>query len=273
MISVESPDAAHISTLCFQMPRQSATTSKKTPALMVEHCSVCYGESVIIDDVSFSVEEGEIAAMIGPNGSGKTTLMRTILGLTPLKQGEILLFGKHLHQVRPLIGYVPQRFMFDRDFPITIREFLDLSRHYACPESRMLEKIHEVGLGTEILKKRLGMLSGGQLQRVLIAQAILNNPRILFLDEPSTGIDISGEAAFYDVIEHLNKEHGTTIILVSHDIAVISDLVDRVICINKHLLCHGPPKTALTPKKLTEVFGKRAEVYEHHAHQHKHHHL
>lgn len=233
------------------------------PAVAVEGCSVSLGGVTVLDDVSFAVAQGEVAALIGPNGSGKTTLMRAILGLTPAAAGTIRIFGKHLHAVRDLIGYVPQRFDFDHDFPITVREFLDLARHPHCPVSRIAEKIKEVGLPTRVLDQQLGSLSGGQMQRTLIAQAILNNPAILFLDEPTTGIDVSGEATLYEIIEHLNVEHGTTILLVSHDIALVSDMVDNVICVNRKLLCYGPPHTALTLRKMEEVFGPREGIYEH----------
>ncbi|MEY4744213.1 MAG: hypothetical protein RL272_158 [Candidatus Parcubacteria bacterium] len=258
-----------------------AKTTKKTesdrssrpemPALAVEGCSVALGGTPVLEGVSFTVAQGEVAAVIGPNGSGKTTLMRAILGLSPMTGGSIRIFGKHLHAVRNLIGYVPQRFDFDHDFPITVREFLDLARHPHCPASRIAEKIKEVGLPAKILEQQLGSLSGGQMQRVLIAQAILNNPSILFLDEPATGIDVSGEATLYEIIEHLNVEHGTTILLVSHDIALVSDLVDNVICVNRKLLCYGPPHTALTLRKLEEVFGPREGFYEHgHPEGHSH---
>jgi len=241
------------------------------PAIEVEYLTVAYEDAVVLDAVNFTVEQGTIAAIIGPNGSGKTTLMRTILGLVRPNYGEVRIFGKHLHSMRSAIGYVPQHFAFDHDFPITVNEFMDLARHPHCPRERIEEKIKEVGLTPAILDRHLGSLSGGQLQRVLIAQAILNNPTLLFLDEPATGIDIIGEAAFYDIIEHLNKEHDTTVLLVSHDIAVVSSLVDKVICVNKKLLCSGPPATALTQKTLADVFGHHASVYVHDDHDERHH--
>ncbi len=244
-------------------PEETPAERREMPALAVEDCSVALGGVTVLDGVSFSVGQGEVAAIIGPNGSGKTTLMRAILGLAPTTGGTIRIFGKHLHAVRDLIGYVPQRFDFDHDFPITVREFLDLARHPHCPVSRIAEKIKEVGLPSRVLDQQLGSLSGGQLQRTLIAQAILNNPSILFLDEPTTGIDVSGEATLYEIIEHLNVEHGTTILLVSHDIALVSDMVDNVICVNRKLLCYGPPHTALTLRKMEEVFGPREGIYEH----------
>lgn len=251
------------------MPTPSKKTSENIPAVSVQGCTVAYGANVVLENISFTVKQRHIAAIIGPNGSGKTTLMRAILGLMPLERGEIRVFGKHLHAVRSLIGYVPQRFDFDRLFPITVREFMDLARHPHCPAARIPEKIGEVGLEPGALDLRLGSMSGGQLQRVLIAQAILNNPQILFLDEPSAGIDIAGERTFYEIIEHLNKEHGTTVMLVSHDIAMVSGLVDNVICVNKKLLCYGPPHEALTAMKITELFGPR-ELYDHPGHEGRH---
>lgn len=249
------------------MSPHSKTTNEDAPAIFAENLSVIYGEHAVVDDVSFSVEPGVVAAIVGPNGSGKTTLMKALLGLVPFR-GEALILGRHFHEVRGRVGYVPQRFIFDRDFPITVEEFLRLALGAKCSSSRISTVIKEVGLTPLILRKRLGNLSGGQLQRTLIAQAILNDPTILFLDEPSTGIDVAGETAVHDVIEHLNKEHHTTILMVSHDIAMISCLVDQVLCLNKKLLCSGPPKKALTEKSLGELFGSHHTLYEHHQHHH-----
>ncbi|MDP2631169.1 MAG: metal ABC transporter ATP-binding protein [Candidatus Uhrbacteria bacterium] len=232
-------------------------------ALTVQHLCVSFDNNEVLKDVSFTLSEGTIAAVIGPNGSGKTTLISTILGLVKPEKGEIKILGRHLHEVRHLIGYVPQRFHFDKYFPITVREYLDLARHKNHAKSRIEEKIREVGLDLSILTAKLGTLSGGQLQRVLIAQAILNNPSILILDEPATGIDIVGEAAFVNILKHLNEEHNTTILLVSHDVTMVMKFVDEVICVNKKLLCAGPPRTALTPRKLEDLYGGESHLYEH----------
>ncbi len=249
------------------MPTPSERTSAEIPAISVRNCSVSYGGNVVVDGVSFDIKAGSVTALIGPNGSGKTTVLRAILGLVPLRSGEITILGKHLHVLRTFIGYVPQRFEFDRTFPITVGEFMDLARRLHCrqhvPPSRILDKIKEVGLTRDILGQNLGQLSGGQLQRVLIAQAIINDPTILFLDEPSSGVDISGEATIYHLIEHLNREHNTTVVMVSHDIGMISHIVDTVICVNRKLLCYGPPSTALTAHKLEEVFGEHGHPYDH----------
>jgi len=175
-------------------------TTNNEPAIFVENLSVRYGEHAVVDSVSFSIESGKIAAIVGPNGSGKTTLMKAILGLVP-SRGEIIVLGQHLHDVRSRVGYVPQRFTFDRDFPITVEEFLNLARSSKCASSRITTVVKEVGLTPLILHKHLGNLSGGQLQRILIAQAILHDPAILFLDEPAERVQdirIGASAALQD---------------------------------------------------------------------------
>lgn len=258
-----------------KMPKRSGLTndspnnSELVPAVSVRDVSVAYSGVNVLEGATFEVAQGEIAAIIGPNGSGKTTLMRAILGLSPMSSGEVRIFGKHLHTVRDLIGYVPQRFDFDRDFPITVREFLELGRHPHSPISRIAHKTKEVGLAHRVLDQRLGSLSGGQMQRVLIAQAILNEPSILFLDEPTAGVDVMGEATLYDIIQHLNSTHRVTVLMVSHDIATVSDFVNNVICVNKKMLCYGPPRSALTLHKMQEVFGPDQKGF--YTHEHKDH--
>jgi ABC-type Mn2+/Zn2+ transport system ATPase subunit len=241
----------------------SPNTSAEFPAVQVEGLTVDLNGHRILEDVSFEVPQGSIVAVIGPNGSGKTTLLRAILGLTPISSGNVRLMGGPLEHARKTIGYVPQRFYFDRDFPVTVKEFLDLARHRHAPPEAVEAKLEEVGLAQEVGGQKLGQLSGGQLQRVLIAQGIMNDPTILFLDEPSTGVDIVGEAAFYGLIKHLNERHHTTILMVTHDVAVTSTLVHQVICINRRLMCSGPPQTALSEKTLADVFGSHATTYNH----------
>lgn len=239
------------------------------PAIKAEHVTVAFGPHVAVEDVSFEVREGSVTALIGPNGSGKTTMLRAILGLQAVTKGSVAVFGRHPHDAHGDIGYVPQRFAFDVEFPITVREFMALSRQPACASCSADQAIADVGLPPGILDARLGALSGGQLQRVLIAQAILNNPPLLILDEPSTGVDVAGEAAFYEVLKHLNKDHGTTVLIVSHDLSVVSRMVDDVLCLNRRLLCAGPTDVALSRKNVAGLFGQETDVYEHVRHAHR----
>lgn len=245
------------------MPNSSAKINK-LPAVSVDRLRVSFGDAVILDDVSFDIPSGKITAIIGPNGSGKTTLLRAMLGLVP-HRGSVAFSSKSLRQAHTHIGYVPQRFDFDRTFPLTVHEFLNLYRRTDgnSPE----DVIREVSLQKSILNKKLGTLSGGQLQRILIAQAIINNPTLLFLDEPSTGIDIAGEAALYDILTHLKDTHEATIVLVSHDLSMLADVVDHVVAVNRKLICVGTPQKALTPKRLTELYGNRAKAL---THEHSH---
>lgn len=250
------------------MPKRSPKTNKH--AVDVERLTVAFDGNPVLENVSFSIKQGNVVAVIGPNGSGKTTLIKTILGLVKQKAGSTKIFGQHLHAVRDRIGYVPQKFNFDKHFPITVGEFLALALHKGSDKQLIEDTIKEVGLAPAVLKKNLGTLSGGQLQRTLIAQAIINSPDLLILDEPATGIDVVGEAAFYEVLQHLNKQHGTTVVIISHDVSMVSSKVDQVVCVNKKLLCSGPPKKTLTKATLEKLFSD-SSVYEHaHGRHHSH---
>lgn len=242
-------------------------SAKTSNAVDVERLHVTLGGTVVLDDVTFSVRSGSMTAVIGPNGSGKTTLVRAVLGLVDADRGTVRLFGGDRKEMRHRIGYVPQRFEFDRSFPMTVREFLDLARRPTTATEHIAHTIREVGLPTSVLSKRIGTLSGGQLQRVLIAQAILNNPDLLVLDEPITGIDVTGEEAVMHVLNHLKETHGTTIILVSHDLGMIAESVDDVVCVNRRLICAGPPDKTLTHKRLSELYGGHARPF---GHEHPH---
>lgn len=242
----------------------STTNAKIEAAIHVDHIAVRFGKNLVLEDISFEVPEGSISAIIGPNGSGKTTLLRAMLNLVP-HEGIVRFHGKNIQEVRDQIGYVPQRFQFDPHFPITVEEFLELTCEANKCSTARHRTLELVGLHNEVLDQKIGTLSGGQLQRILIAQAIINEPSYLLLDEPSTGIDIVGETQFYEVIRNLNTRLGTTIILVSHDVSMVSKSIHNVICVNKRLLCTGPPRKALTQKKLAELYGDEGmDVYKHH---------
>ncbi len=241
-------------------------------AIEVKNLTVSFNGEEILRNLSFDIEKGTVTAIIGPNGAGKTTLLKTLLGLIPKKSGEIKIYGKdyplscrHLHGHQKdylIVGYVPQHFSFDKTIPITIYEFLRLSLLPEQKEEKILSSLKEIGLESKAFKP-LGELSGGEFQRVLIARAILNDPKILFLDEPVSGVDIRGEKTFYELVRTLNKKHNLTCLLVSHEIDIVYRYADYVLCLNRDFLCAGVPEKVLTPETLNRLYGEEISLYKH----------
>jgi ABC-type Mn2+/Zn2+ transport system ATPase subunit len=235
-------------------------------ALSANNVTVVLGDSTIVEDITMEVESGEIVALIGPNGAGKTTLLKAILGLLPVRAGEVRFFGKRLSELgseRARLGYVPQRLEIDRAIPVTVEELVAVNtpRPYYSPQAlrRVLAEVDAEAIAT----RRVGQLSGGELQRVLLAMNLLRDPRILFLDEPATGIDIEGERLFYDILEHLRSDRGMAVLMVSHDISVVYRFASRVVCINRRLMCQGRPGDILNDETLERLYGHATAVYEH----------
>ncbi|MBI4119772.1 MAG: metal ABC transporter ATP-binding protein [Parcubacteria group bacterium] len=227
---------------------------KKDAILEVNNLAVRFDDETILQDISFSLNRGEAAALIGPNGAGKTVLFRALLGLIP-HEGEI----RWREGVR--IGYVPQKFFVERSAPITVEEFFMLkSPHFWFPsaefENHLNHELNLVGLTDEILKKPVGELSGGQMQRMLIAWAMLNHPDVLLLDEPTSGIDVGGEKTIYNLVHRLQDERNIAVLLVSHDLNVVYRHAQQVLCINKHLVCSGAPQEVLNPQELSKLYGE-----------------
>ncbi|MBI3442615.1 MAG: metal ABC transporter ATP-binding protein [Candidatus Sungbacteria bacterium] len=221
--------------------------------LNVHDLSITMDREEVLRGVSFSVEKGEALVVIGPNGAGKTMLFRALLGLIP-HQGTIA------WQKGVKIGYVPQKFLVDRSLPVTVREFFLLkSKKFWRPGREFLAHIeHElsiVGLHDTILRKPVSELSGGEFQRVLIAWAMLNHPDVLLCDEPTAGIDMEGEQTVHHILARLQKERGTTIVLISHDLNVVYQYATNVLCLNKKMICHGAPQQVLNPQELANIYG------------------
>lgn len=231
-----------------------------------------------MENVSFSVEEGTIVAIIGPNGAGKTTLIKAILGLMPYAQGSVRMFGDPLKyaDLHFRVGYVPQKLEFDRTFPLTVAELIGFTvpPMYSFPffrrkdEKEHIEELLEIVGARELSSRSIGSLSGGELQRVMIAKAIVNDPKILFLDEPASGVDIEGQERFYDLVKRLRKEKGMTVILISHDLNVVYRFADNVICMNRKLVCSGRPEETLTDEVIKSVYGEMMGAYIHSCHEH-----
>ncbi len=228
------------------------------------------GGAAILRDVTFRIGAGEIVTVIGPNGSGKTTLLRALLGIERPSAGRVL------RQTGLTVGYVPQRLAIDRSLPLTARRFLSLPRRVPEPEAR--QALTRTGVA-DLADRPLTALSGGELQRVLLARALLCRPQLLVLDEPTAGLDQPGEAAFYRLIEEVRADTGAAVLLVSHDLHVVMAASDRVICLNGHVCCEGAPRAVREAPEYRALFGHGTPgalaLYRHdhdHSHDHSHDH-
>ena len=216
----------------------------------IDDVSFNYGYTSVLNRVSFSIHTGDFLALIGPNGSGKTTLLKVILGLLKPAQGVIRVFGSTINEFKSWykIGYVPQKAThIDPLFPVSVKEVVAMGLLSGKRDPKPTKRSESIQLeralflvGLEDLKDwRIGKLSGGQQQRVFIARAIVNQPEILFLDEPTTGVDTRTHDHFYKMLDDLNKKEGMTIVLVTHEIGIINKHVSQVACLNQSLVYHG----------------------------------
>lgn len=257
-----------------------AKNSKKaeTVVLKAEDVSFTYPQvsEPAIHDINFSLKSNSISMLIGPNGSGKSTLIRVFLGILK-SSGKITFYhkGKEISQHDAHIGYVPQKHDIDTTIPITVSELLTLTvnscaRCKTCAESEVDDVLKKVS-ALDYKHKKIGDLSGGQLQRVILARALLHKPKLLILDEPEAGIDVQAEQFFYEVLRNLVDTENITALIATHEMEVVNAYADQVICINKTLVCAGSTVEALTPKTFKELYGMHAKPY-HHSHNgnHKH---
>lgn len=241
----------------------------KAGALLAAHgLSVHHTGLSILTDVDFRIDPGEIVTVVGPNGSGKTTLLKVLLGAVSPNAGVV-------ERMPGLsIGYVPQKLAVDASLPLTVARFLDLPRrHSAAEKDRALAMTGAEGLRT----RQFVALSGGQVQRVLLARALLPRPQLLMLDEATQGLDPPGSASFYRLLERLRDETGCAILMVSHELHVVMSASDRVICLNGHVCCAGTPEAVRAAPEYRALFGPdlgdTLAIYRHsHDHSHDHDH-
>ena len=239
-------------------------------ALEIKNLTVELGGHKIIEDISFSVPAGTTCAIIGPNGAGKSVLIKAIMRLLPKTSGEVTIFDTAHEQYRKIAGalsYVPQRLEFDPDFPLTVHGLFALKsrRPIGMSETdhdRMNDLLAMVGMQTH-LRQKISQLSGGQLQRVLIAYSLMDKPRLLILDEPAAGIDVTGQDTIYTLLERIQKKEDLTMIMISHEIDVVMQYADQVICLNKQLLCAGLPHEALTTEVMHQMYGAPTAHFHH----------
>jgi len=232
-------------------------------AIQIEGLNVELGGQEILSDIHMHIDDGEIAFIIGPNGGGKTTLVKTIMGLVAGKSGSIKIFGRKntSSQVAKTIAYVPQYTTIDRTFPITVSEVLEMTYKNTKP-SQILSALKEMEM-QDFADRKISGLSGGEFQRVLISRALLNKPKILILDEPTNNLDAKTQERLFQLVKRLNKKLHLTIIVITHDISIISSVAQRVICINRKLECSGVPHEIITPEVLKKVYGVPLAEYTH----------
>ncbi|HZP42162.1 MAG TPA: metal ABC transporter ATP-binding protein [Candidatus Binatia bacterium] len=228
-------------------------------ALEVVGLSVSFGATRVLDDVTFRVAAGSSLAIIGPNGAGKTVLLKALVGALPAEGTVRWASGTR-------IGYVPQKLDIERDLPLTGDEFLRAKAAVArVPGDAAARALDLVRLPADVAVRPIGTLSGGQFQRLLVAFALMGRPTVLLFDEPTAGVDEPGEQGIYDLFRRLQREEGLTLLLVSHDLSLVYQHADHVLCLSRRRTFYGPPLEILTPERLQEAYGVPVKF---HAHDH-----
>ncbi|GGY85740.1 zinc ABC transporter ATP-binding protein ZnuC [Marinobacter zhanjiangensis] len=239
------------------------TTTDAEPLVRLDQVSVSFNELPVVDRVSLEVRRNDIVTIIGPNGAGKTTLIKAVLGIQPVTAGRI-------HKAhRLLIGYVPQHLELQPTLPLSVRRFMALT---GAPETECQSALARTGI-RPLFRKSVHHLSGGEMQRLLLARALVRKPDLLVLDEPAQGVDINGQAALYELIRDVRDELACGVIMISHDLHLVMAATDRVICLNQHVCCSGYPADISHDPAFVETFGQPVAeslaVYHHH-HNHSH---
>lgn len=232
--------------------------------ISLEKISVNFGQRNVLSNVSLTLQSGKILTLLGPNGAGKSTLVRVVLGLLPASEGKVV----RVDGVR--IGYVPQKIHLDNTLPLSVERFMQLRS--GVKRADILPALIRVQ-AAQLLNYPLHKLSGGEMQRVLLARALLNQPQLLVLDEPTQGVDVNGQVALYDLIDQLRHELNCAVLIVSHDLHLVMARTDEVLCLNQHICCSGTPEVVSQHPEFISMFGSQAAgqlaIYRHH-HNHRH---
>ncbi len=248
--------------------------TESVPIVAIRNLYVAYEDKLALEDVTLNINSGEFWGILGPNGSGKTTLLRTMVGLLSPLSGSVSLFGRsavELKEARQRIGYVPQNNVIDPQFPIRVRDVVLLGRcgkiglgkrpkksdHEAVDRALELVDMQDLSL------RQIGQLSGGQRQRVLIARALALMPELLLLDEPTAALDVGASESFYEWLHEMHAKLNSTLVIVSHDVGVVSRYVTAVACLNRRLVAHGLPNEVLNRDTLEGMYGCDAMFFRH----------
>lgn len=235
-----------------------------TTLVTLENISVQFARRPVLSGVSLTLTPGRILTLLGPNGAGKSTLVRVVLGLLAPTSGRVQ------RDAGLRIGYVPQKLHIDPTLPVSVERFMLLTR--GAKRADILPALKRVQAG-HLLNAPLQKLSGGETQRVLLARALLNQPQLLVLDEPTQGVDVNGQVALYDLIDQLRHELNCAVLMVSHDLHLVMAKTDEVLCLNHHICCSGTPEAVSQHPEFIAMFGPRGAqqlaIYRHH-HNHRH---
>ncbi|UVK78856.1 MAG: Zn(2(+)) ABC transporter ATP binding subunit [Sodalis sp. Ffu] len=229
-----------------------------TDLVILKHISATFGRKPVLHDISFTLKGGQILTLLGPNGAGKSTLVRVVLGLIVPDSGTILWQGK-MH-----IGYVPQKINLDPILPLTVERFMRLRP--GVKKAEILTSLSQVQ-ASHLLDLPMQQLSGGDMQRILLARALLNQPQLLVLDEPTQGMDVNGQVALYDLINQIRHILDCSVLMVSHDLHLVMAKTDEVLCLNQHICCSGTPEAVLAHPDFIAMFGhygsEQLAIYRH----------
>jgi zinc transport system ATP-binding protein len=225
--------------------------------LEVDHLSVRFGNSRVLSELTFEVQRGTALAIIGPNGAGKTVLFRALIGAIPIEG--------HVHWAPGTrIGYVPQKLDLQRDVPLTGLDFLRARAALAGrADSHVSHTLELVGMSPQVARQSIGTMSGGQFQRLLVAFALVGEPNVLLLDEPTAGVDEPGQERLHELVRRLQQDQGFTILFISHELSAVYQYATEVLCLSRQRAYVGPPRTILTPDLLTEVYGSPVDYHVH----------
>ncbi len=246
-------------------------------AVEADHLSLSYGRHVVLDAVSFAIPEGSYVGIVGPNGGGKTTLLKILLGIVKPGSGSVTMFGQSPSQARKggKVGYVPQRItQTEFPFPATVEEIvrsgrtpgIGIGRPFSPADARLVDRAMETSGVFHLRDRLVGNLSGGERQKTFIARALAAEPRLLILDEPTTGVDVQSREEFHALLRRLNTDLGLTILFVSHDVDVMKNEVSFVLALNQKLLCHCSSHDFLSSETLQKLYGGHDELLHPHHH-------
>ncbi len=244
--------------------------------IKAEHVSQSFAKTEVLRDVSLEIHAGEIVTLIGPNGAGKSTLLKILLQLIKPTAGKVK------QKANLKIGFMPQKIQIDPTLPMTVRHFLELGLCTPIPLWKRLVNfsgndttahsifIEELNI-VHLLDQPIQNVSGGEMQRILLARALMREPELLVLDEPVQGVDLQGQTELYHYINELRKRHNLGVLMVSHDLHLVMKSTDKVLCLNQHVCCSGTPQAVSQTPEFISIFGSSAEelaIYEHHHNKH-----